>query len=81
MTIFESYNNTTSAAISYSPYASAQSHLSTKSHQNYYYNEYHEGIIEIANSLLKMFLSQVMDNTMVAAVKENEYARKNLLLW
>ncbi|HET7389680.1 MAG TPA: hypothetical protein VFJ51_02570 [Nitrososphaeraceae archaeon] len=27
---------TTSAAIS-------SSHLSTKSHQNYYYNEYHEG--------------------------------------
>jgi hypothetical protein len=37
--------------------------------QNYYYNEYHEGILEIANSLLKMLLNQIVDNTMIAAVK------------
>jgi hypothetical protein len=55
---------TTPAAISSSPY----SH-STKAHQNYYYNEYHEGILKIANSLLKMLLNQIVDNTMVAAVK------------
>jgi hypothetical protein len=50
-------------------YASRHSH-STKAQQNYYYNEYHEGISEIANSLLKMLLNQMVDNTMVAAVKE-----------
>jgi hypothetical protein len=43
---------------------------STKVHQNYYYNEYHEGILEIANSLLKILLNQVVDKTMVAAVKQ-----------
>jgi hypothetical protein len=50
-------------------YASRHSH-STKAQQNYYYNEYHEGISEISNSLLKMLLNQMVDNTMVAAVKE-----------
>jgi hypothetical protein len=45
----------------------------TKSqNHNHYYNQYHEGILEIANSLLKMFLSQVVDNTMVAVVEENK---------
>jgi hypothetical protein len=36
---------------------------------NHYYNEYHEGILEIANSLLKMLLNQLVDTTMVATVK------------
>jgi hypothetical protein len=63
----KSIASTTSTAISSSPYAS---HSSTKSHQNYYYNEYHEGILEIANSLLTMLLNQLVDKTMVAAVKE-----------
>jgi hypothetical protein len=31
----------------------------------------YEGILEIANSLLKILLNQTVDNTMVAAVKEN----------
>lgn len=66
--IFESYNSTTAAAISSSPYASPHS-LSTRVHQNHYYNEYHEGILEISNSLLKMLLNQLVDTTMVAAVK------------
>jgi hypothetical protein len=55
-------NITRSAAISFS-------HSSTKSQQNYYYNEYHEGILEISNSLLKILLNQLVDTTMVAAVK------------
>ncbi|HET7391258.1 MAG TPA: hypothetical protein VFJ51_10575 [Nitrososphaeraceae archaeon] len=37
--------------------------------QNYYYNEYHEGIVDIANSLLKILTNQIADKTMVAAVK------------
>ena len=47
--------------------------VSSSSHspilQNYYYNEYHEGILEIADSLLKMLLNQLVDNTMAAALK------------
>ena len=62
--VFDS-RSTTSTAIS-----SSHSHSSTKVHQSYYYNEYHEGIIEIANSLLKILLKQMVDKTMVAAVKE-----------
>ncbi|HEY6885043.1 MAG TPA: hypothetical protein VI278_13500 [Nitrososphaeraceae archaeon] len=62
-TYFESSMGTTSATIS-------SSHLLTKSHQNFYYNEYYEGIIEISNSLLKILTNQIVDNTMVAAVKE-----------
>ena len=49
---------------------SAHSPSSTKVPQNYYYNEYYEGILEIANSLLKILANQMVDNTMVAvAVK------------
>jgi hypothetical protein len=62
--VFDS-RSTTSTAIS-----SSHSHSSAKVHQNYYYNEYREGIIEIANSLLKILLKQMVDKTMVAAVKE-----------
>jgi hypothetical protein len=62
--VFDS-TSTTSTAIS-----SSHSHSSTKVHQNYYYNEYREGTIEIANSLLKILLKQMVDNTMVAAAKE-----------
>jgi chorismate mutase len=54
---------TTAAAIS-------PSRHSTKLNQNYYYNEYREGILEIANSLLKILTKQVVDKTMVAAVQE-----------
>jgi hypothetical protein len=61
--IFENSNSNTSSAIS-------SSHSSAKSSQNYYYNEYREGILEIANSLLKILTNQIADNTMVAAVKE-----------
>ena len=32
-------------------------------------NEYHDGILEIANSLLKILTNQIGDKTMVAAVK------------
>lgn len=61
--IFDSSMGTTAADIS-------SSHSSTKSNQNYYYNEYHEGILEIANSLLKILTNQIVDKTMVAAVQE-----------
>jgi hypothetical protein len=58
------------ASMSSSPYASPHSHSFTKPYQNYYYNEYHEGILEIANSFLKILTNQMMDIAMVAvAVK------------
>jgi hypothetical protein len=59
--VFESI--TRAAAIS-------SSHSSTIAHQNHYYNEYHEGILETANSLLKILLNQLVDETTVAVVKE-----------
>ena len=65
--IFESSNSTTAAASS--PYASPHFHSSSKPNQNYYYNEYHEGILEIANSFLKILTNRMLDKTMVAAVK------------
>ena len=52
--------------------AAATSSISstTPQNQNHYYKEYHEGTLEIANSLLKILTNQIADNTMVAAVKE-----------
>ena len=41
----------------------------TKPHQNHYYNEYHEGLLEIAKGFLKILLNQLVDKTMVASVK------------
>jgi hypothetical protein len=38
--------------------------------REYCYNEYNAGILEIANSLLKILSNQLVDKTMVAAVKE-----------
>ena len=63
----KSIASTTSTAISSSPYVS---HSSTKSHQNYYYNEYHGVTLEIADSLLKMLLNEIVYNTMIAAVHD-----------
>jgi tetratricopeptide (TPR) repeat protein len=49
--------------------AISSSNFHSKVNQNCYYNEYHEGILEIASSLLKMLLNQLVDTTRVAAVK------------
>jgi hypothetical protein len=68
--VFDSTSTTSTAISSSHSHSHSHSHSSTKVHQNYYYNEYREGIIEIANSLLKILLKQMVDNTMVAAVKE-----------
>ena len=64
--IFES-SITGAAAIS-------SSHSTAKSNQNYYYNEYHDGIIEIANSSLKILLNQMVDKPMVTALFEYSHA-------
>ena len=42
---------------------------STKIYENRYYNEYHEGLIELAKGFLTILLNQLVDKTMVAAAK------------
>jgi hypothetical protein len=56
-------NNGTAEAVSYShfPYL--------KSHQNHYYNEYREGILQTAKTFLNSLSNQLIDKTMVEAVK------------
>ena len=65
--VFDSSRDTNTAAAISPPYTSS---TSTKPYQNRYYNEYHEGILEIANSLLKILTNQIVDKMMVAAVEE-----------
>jgi hypothetical protein len=55
-------NNSSAAATSYSP----------KLYQNYYYNECHEGILEIAKGFLKMLSNQLVNKTMVAAYAKRQ---------
>jgi len=56
------------------PISSSSSTYSTfpKVYQNYYYNKYHEGILEIAKGLLNILSSQLVDKTVVTEVKEND---------
>ena len=50
--------------------SSFNSSTSTKPNQNCYYNKYHGGILEIAKGFLNILLTELVDRTMVAAVKE-----------
>jgi hypothetical protein len=50
-----------------SPYTPSTSIMS---YQNRYYKEYHEGLLELAKGFLNIMLNQLVDKTMVAAVKE-----------
>ena len=61
-------NSTTTAQVSSS---SSTYSTSPKVYRNYYYNKYHEGILEIAKGFLKIMTNQIVDKTMVAAVQEN----------
>jgi hypothetical protein len=45
--------------------SSSTNRTSPKLHQNYYYNEYHEGLVEIAKIFLSNLLNQLVDKTMV----------------
>ena len=38
-------------------------------YQNYYYNEYHEGILEIAKTFFNGLLDQLVHKTLVAVFK------------
>jgi hypothetical protein len=62
--ILDSSMGTTVAAI-----ASSLCTSTTKPHQNRYYNEYHEGLVEIAKGFLNILLNQSVNKTMVASVK------------
>lgn len=39
------------------------------SYQSGYYNEYHEGLVELSKGFLDILLNQMVNTTMVAAVK------------
>jgi chorismate mutase len=56
------------------PISSSSSTYSTfpKAYQNRCYNEYHEGILEIAKGFVKILTNQLVDKTMVAAVQGKE---------
>jgi predicted transcriptional regulator len=66
--VFDNIMGTTASAVisSSSPYTSSTSIMSN---QNRCYNEYHEGLLELAKGFLKILLNQLVDKTMVAAVK------------
>jgi hypothetical protein len=65
--VFDSSMGTTVTAI-----ASSLS-TSTSTTQNYYYNEYHEGLVEVTKGFLNILLNQLVDNTMVAAVQKKSW--------
>ncbi|MGA9171378.1 MAG: hypothetical protein WCF06_13675 [Nitrososphaeraceae archaeon] len=66
--VFDSSRGTNTAAAISPPYTSS---TSTKPYQNRYYNEYHEGLIELAKGFFNSLLNHLVNKTMVAAVKEN----------
>jgi len=68
---YDSDENASNSSSTTAPILSSSSTYSTytKRYQNYYYNKCHEGILEIANSFLKILTNQTVDKTMVAAVK------------
>ena len=69
---YDSDDNVSNTSTTTAPISSSSSSYSTfpKAYQNYHYNEYHKGILEIANSFLKILTNQIVDKTLVAAVKE-----------
>jgi hypothetical protein len=62
-------SNSTTVPISSS---SSTSSTSPKAYQNYYYNKYHEGLVELAKGFLKLLLNQLVDKTMVAAAVKGQ---------
>ena len=66
--VFDSSRGTNTAGAISPPYTSS---TSTKPYQNRYYNEYHEGLIELAKGFFNSLLNHLVNKTMVGAVKEN----------
>ena len=67
-----SYDNNESVFDNSSTTVSSSSpHSPILQNQNYYYNEYHEGLVELAKGFLKLLLNQLVDKTMVAVLEGN----------
>jgi hypothetical protein len=64
--VFDKSSNTTTAVVIPS---TSTSYSPIKDHQNYYYNKYHEGLLELAKGFFNILSSQLLNKTMVAAVK------------
>jgi hypothetical protein len=69
LTVLEVLQSAAISSSSSSPYTSSTSIMS---YQNRYYNEYHEGLLEIAKGFFKSLSSHLVNKTMVAAVQEND---------
>jgi hypothetical protein len=66
----EAFTSDGGTAVVEVPYSSLSSSSSyPKPYQNNYYNEYHEGILEIAKTFFNGLLSQLVDKTMAAAIE------------
>jgi hypothetical protein len=57
-------STTTSEAVPYT----LTSTFTKPQNQNYYYNKYHEGILDIAKGFLNSLLNHLVDKTIVTAV-------------
>jgi hypothetical protein len=71
---YDSDDNTSNGSTTTAPVSSSSSTYSTfpKAYHNHYYDQYREGILEIAKGFVKIMTNPQVDKTMVAAVaKEN----------
>ena len=70
-TKYDNNDSGSSTAVVEVPYSSSSSSSSTypNPYQNYYYNEYHEGILEIAKTFFNGLLNQLVNKTMITAVR------------
>jgi hypothetical protein len=60
-----------SSSTTTAPISSSRSTYSTPTipYQNHYYNKYHEGLVELAKGFHNLLLNQLVNKTIVAAVK------------
>jgi hypothetical protein len=67
----DSDDNVYNSSITATAAVSSSSSYSTfpKVYQNYYYNKYHEGLVELAKGFLNILLNHLVDKTIVAAIK------------
>jgi hypothetical protein len=72
---YDNDDNVPNSSTTTTPTLSSSFTSSTSTNQNCYYNKYHGGILEIAKGFLNILLTELVDGTMVAAVKEkiNQY--------
>jgi hypothetical protein len=73
-TKYDSDENVPNSSSITAPRSSSSSTYSSfpKAYQNYYYNKYHEGILELAKGFFNILLNQLVDKTMVAAAVKSE---------